>query len=117
MCCSQDDAWPRSAEWWLFFLMTSSRFTTLPAVKFRTQCWRDQLRESPSFREKSGTRGTRPSKLCIAVLALALFAGTAQSGTVTDWPQFRGPGGLGVADNPNLPERWSTNENVAWKIE
>jgi outer membrane protein assembly factor BamB len=36
---------------------------------------------------------------------------------VTNWPQFRGPGALGVADNPNLPDRWSTNENVAWKIE
>ena len=34
-----------------------------------------------------------------------------------NWPQFRGPGSLGVADNPNLPERWSTNENVAWRID
>jgi outer membrane protein assembly factor BamB len=34
-----------------------------------------------------------------------------------NWPQFRGPGGLGVADHPNLPDRWTTNENVAWKIE
>ena len=34
-----------------------------------------------------------------------------------NWPQFRGPDALGVADHPNLPERWSTNENVAWKIE
>lgn len=32
------------------------------------------------------------------------------------WPQFRGPSSLGVAENPNLPERWSTNENVAWKV-
>jgi lysophospholipase L1-like esterase len=36
---------------------------------------------------------------------------------VTNWPQFRGPDALGVADNPNLPDRWSTNENVAWRIE
>jgi len=34
-----------------------------------------------------------------------------------NWPQFRGPGSTGVADNPNLPDHWSTNENVAWKIE
>ena len=34
-----------------------------------------------------------------------------------NWPQFRGPGSLGVADDPNLPDRWSTNQNVAWKIE
>jgi outer membrane protein assembly factor BamB len=24
---------------------------------------------------------------------------------------------MGIADNPDLPDRWSTNENVAWKIE
>jgi len=34
-----------------------------------------------------------------------------------NWPQFRGPGALGVADHPSLPDRWSTNENVAWKAE
>ena len=34
-----------------------------------------------------------------------------------NWPQFRGPGALGVPDHPSLPERWSTNENIAWKAE
>ena len=33
------------------------------------------------------------------------------------WPQFRGPGSLGVAEDFNLPERWSTNQNVAWKVD
>src|SRR3954469_18145499 len=37
--------------------------------------------------------------------------------SVSNWPQFRGPGSLGVTDNPGLPDRWSTNENVAWKID
>ncbi len=32
-----------------------------------------------------------------------------------DWPQFRGPGSLGVAEEPGLPETWSETENVAWK--
>jgi outer membrane protein assembly factor BamB len=31
------------------------------------------------------------------------------------WPQFRGPAALGVADNPDLPDTWSATENVAWK--
>jgi len=35
----------------------------------------------------------------------------------SNWPQFRGPGALGVAENPNLPDRWSTKENVAWRSE
>ena len=42
-------------------------------------------------------------------------ASTASS--TPNWPQFRGPGALGVADNPGFPEHWSTNENVAWKVE
>ena len=35
--------------------------------------------------------------------------------SANSWPQFRGPGGRGVADGANLPERWSTTDNVAWK--
>lgn len=31
------------------------------------------------------------------------------------WPQFRGPGATGVAESANLPETWSTTENVRWK--
>jgi len=33
------------------------------------------------------------------------------------WPQFRGPGSMGVAEDPNLPDTWSATENVAWKTE
>ena len=33
---------------------------------------------------------------------------------VDNWPQFRGPGALGVAENPNLPDQWSPAENVRW---
>jgi hypothetical protein len=33
----------------------------------------------------------------------------------TNWPQFRGPGSAGLADNPRLPDRWSETENVRWK--
>src|SRR5829696_7530975 len=57
------------------------------------------------------------TKLFVAML-LALFLVNAYAAAeVRNWPLFRGPGALGVADNPNLPDRWSTNENVAWKIE
>ncbi len=31
-----------------------------------------------------------------------------------EWPQFRGPGALGVADDPRLPDTWSTTDNVVW---
>lgn len=34
-----------------------------------------------------------------------------------DWPQFRGPGGLGVSQATTLPTRWSDDEDVIWKTE
>jgi len=33
-----------------------------------------------------------------------------------DWAQFRGPGGVGVSDEENLPSVWSEEENLKWKI-
>jgi outer membrane protein assembly factor BamB len=33
------------------------------------------------------------------------------------WPQFRGPGSLGVGTNANIPDRWSATENVLWKTD
>ncbi len=54
----------------------------------------------------------------LACLLHPLIAGAALAAQpVTNWPQFRGPGAMGTADNPDLPDRWSTKENVAWKIE
>ena len=56
---------------------------------------------------------------CARALALLLSvsASAFAAPSSPNWPQFRGPGAMGVADDPNLPDRWSTNENVAWKIE
>jgi outer membrane protein assembly factor BamB len=56
------------------------------------------------------------------LIAIAVFSfAYTQSATADDanavvnWPQFRGPGALNVVpDDPNLPETWSTTENVAW---
>ena len=50
---------------------------------------------------------------------MVLWAGLAGLAAEPEarWPQFRGPGSLGVADGAGLPDRWSTRENVAWKTE
>jgi outer membrane protein assembly factor BamB len=32
-----------------------------------------------------------------------------------DWTQFRGPGGLGVSDETNLPMTWNDTDNVVWR--
>lgn len=33
-----------------------------------------------------------------------------------DWPQFRGPTGMGVSSAKGLPTRWSDSEGLAWKV-
>jgi outer membrane protein assembly factor BamB len=48
--------------------------------------------------------------LPLLVLATLAFASD-------NWPQFRGPGSTGVVDDPALPDKWSTTENVAWKVD
>lgn len=50
-------------------------------------------------------------RLTVSVTCLVLLAGAA------DWPQFRGPGGQGVAQAKGLPATWSETENLRWKTE
>src|SRR5437899_1351288 len=56
-------------------------------------------------------------RVLVCLFYLLIGGAVPAAEPVANWPQFRGPGAMGVADNPNLPDRWSTNENVAWKIE
>ena len=54
--------------------------------------------------------------LVVAFIAfLTVPAGVQEAGEA--WTNFRGPGGRGLpmAENPNLPETWSTTTNVAWR--
>ena len=46
-----------------------------------------------------------------------LILATAVSGTVDadDWKRFRGANGQGISEETDLPTRWSSTENVAWK--
>src|SRR5204863_4591375 len=47
----------------------------------------------------------------LSAVALLAAVGLARAG---DWPQFRGPGMAGVADETGLPERWGPADNVRW---
>ena len=38
-------------------------------------------------------------------------------GAAPQWPQWRGPGGLGISSETNLPLEWSPTKNVAWNTE
>ncbi len=61
------------------------------------------------------------TKLVLAIAALAATSMAASGIAVeagdeapVNWPQFRGPQGMPVSNNPDLPTSWSTTENVEW---
>lgn len=48
--------------------------------------------------------------------ALALIVSVTASHAESDWPQFRGPGGLGIGTG-KPPVEFSVEKNVRWKVE
>jgi outer membrane protein assembly factor BamB len=48
-------------------------------------------------------------------LVILVFVATLPASAETNWPQFRGPGGLGLSESHGLPVRWSDTENIVWK--
>ncbi len=41
--------------------------------------------------------------------------GASVNASSTDWPNFRGPSGMGTSDAAGLPVTWSERENIVWK--
>jgi outer membrane protein assembly factor BamB len=39
----------------------------------------------------------------------------ASPASAENWPQWRGPAGIGVCSEKGLPTHWTTNENVCWR--
>jgi outer membrane protein assembly factor BamB len=52
----------------------------------------------------------------IPLVALIALAGGAAL-DADNWPHFRGPDAGALADDPALPESWSTSENVVWSVD
>lgn len=50
----------------------------------------------------------------VAAMLVALFG--VINCTADDWPQWRGPRGDGHSTETNVPLKWSTSENIAWKV-
>lgn len=48
--------------------------------------------------------------------AVALLS-SAAAGHAADWPQWRGPGMLGISSERGLPVRWGPDRNIAWKAD
>ena len=55
--------------------------------------------------------------MALLVTVGVLIVGRGVSARANDWPQFRGPTGLGYTDEKNLPITWggANDENVLWK--
>src|SRR6476661_9219001 len=47
----------------------------------------------------------------VTLLLLSFVVAHAQN-----WPQWRGPSLNGVSNEKNLPVKWTTEENVVWKV-
>ena len=52
-----------------------------------------------------------------ARVAVLLTITAALSSTAGNWPGWRGPDGTGASSEKNLPLKWSTNENVRWRVD
>src|SRR5262249_34662892 len=55
----------------------------------------------------------RMPRSALSLLTLTLSLSLTQA---ADWPQFRGPGGSGVADDQKPPTKFGPNQNLAWKV-
>ena len=51
----------------------------------------------------------RPSMITVLLLLAAPLG-------ADDWPQWRGPEGIGVSREDGLPTRWGSEEGVVWKV-
>ena len=48
-----------------------------------------------------------------ATILLAALPGLVMAG---NWPQWRGPMANGLSEETNLPTKWTTTENITWKL-
>jgi outer membrane protein assembly factor BamB len=51
------------------------------------------------------------------LIVIAVWLGSAGMVLADDWPQFRGPTGMGIAADKGVPVKWSADSNIAWKTE
>jgi len=86
---------------------------------------RQQVVERKVECTKRSSRTRRIGWLASVVLVLSLHASAALVRGEENWPAFRGPGARGIAletssalsSASRYADRWSTTENVAWKVD
>jgi outer membrane protein assembly factor BamB len=57
----------------------------------------------------------KTNPIVLMIVATLLATSSPLAAADANWPQFLGPGSRALSTNPNLPDRWSATQNVAWK--
>lgn len=50
------------------------------------------------------------------IFAIAILSLSCSIASAENWPQWRGPALNGVSAEKNIPSKWTTEENVTWKL-
>jgi outer membrane protein assembly factor BamB len=81
------------------------------------QEFRPQRLAASGLRSPRPAQKSLPQRLVAFVATLLVLAGSTSQLRAENWPQFRGPTGLGYSGESGLPLRWGgpSGENVAWK--
>src|SRR5919204_337009 len=53
--------------------------------------------------------------ICLLTISASRSPRAKAAGEESNWPQWRGPNGLGISTEKNLPTEWSETKNVQWK--
>ncbi len=60
--------------------------------------------------------GMKQGRVFLGACAAFLFILSVNVGRSENWPAWRGPAGQGICRETDLPLRWSTNENIRWRV-
>jgi len=52
----------------------------------------------------------------ISLLSTSILLDCRVGGSAANWPQWRGPGGMGISNEKNLPLEWSATRDIKWKM-
>jgi len=59
---------------------------------------------------------TGTKSACLSAFAALFLSSSPALASADNWPQWRGPSGNGLSTENGLPARWTTTQNIAWKL-
>ena len=93
-------------------ILRASQAASSVSVMASPAFWNDPRSDSRPWRVVVRAR-IRPHHAHCSCHVLVLLAGAPMA---ANWPQWRGPSGLGVSAESGLPTTWSARENIAWSV-